>query len=279
MVDLPPLFTTEPSLSMPLPVTPTPCGTLDGLSIVMVTLPAFALSVLLSNFSAPLGSAASLRFGEAPAPPELVVELPVDAGAGVLLVVEVVELLLLDPQPATPSATTPAATANVVFIDLPLSSPVPIYVEARLAVLRRRLRSSELDLAGHDALTCLRRRRLRAALDAEAVVVADDGGGGEVHVGAAARIDAEGARADPAAVVADAPELVEVVGAALEAADVEPDAGAGVGALELGERTRAGSRGRAAELGVVHLAGTPGRGARGARASAGNDDRRGDRGG
>src|SRR4051812_49860739 len=63
------MFTVWPSLSTPLPSTATACATGDGLSIVMVTLPAFALSLLLSNLSCPLGSALSFRLLDAPPPP------------------------------------------------------------------------------------------------------------------------------------------------------------------------------------------------------------------
>src|SRR4051794_24688464 len=106
----------EPLWVTPPPLMATPCWTLDGLSIVMVTLPDLAESVVLSNLRAPLESAETLRPLEAPAPLEG--ELPVEVGAaGVVLGVVVVLLLLLDPHPATANATTPAATANVVFID------------------------------------------------------------------------------------------------------------------------------------------------------------------
>src|SRR3954447_21480478 len=75
------MFTVLPSLSTPLPSTATACATGDGLSIVMVTLPAFALSFDLSNLSWPLGSAESLRLLEAP-PAELPPLEPLRLGGG-----------------------------------------------------------------------------------------------------------------------------------------------------------------------------------------------------
>src|SRR5690349_24984885 len=83
------------------------------------------------------------------------------------------------------------------------------------------LRTRELDLAPEDAHT-------RLALDAEAVVLARDRGGGEIDVGAALGVGAERAGADLVAVVADAPQLVHRVGRAAEAADTEVHIGAGV---------------------------------------------------
>src|SRR3954447_25146521 len=85
--------TVWPSLSTPLPSTAAACGTGDGLSIVIVTLPAFALSDDLSNLSCPLSSAASWRFEEAPPPLAL--------GAGVLAggVWAVVPLVAPPPEP------------------------------------------------------------------------------------------------------------------------------------------------------------------------------------
>jgi hypothetical protein len=77
--------------------------------MVIVTLPAFALSDALSNFSCPPGSADSVRFEEAP-PPELVVGFGACA-AVVSLLEELLELLLLPPQPATASAASAAHSA------------------------------------------------------------------------------------------------------------------------------------------------------------------------
>jgi hypothetical protein len=50
-VDLPPMLTVLPTLLTPLPSTAIACCTGEGLSSVIVTLPALALSVVLSNFS------------------------------------------------------------------------------------------------------------------------------------------------------------------------------------------------------------------------------------
>ena len=47
-------------LLTPLPSTAMPCSTEEGLFMAMVTAPALALSALVLNFSAPLGSAESL---------------------------------------------------------------------------------------------------------------------------------------------------------------------------------------------------------------------------
>ena len=60
-----------PFFSMPLPSIATACGTLDGLAMVTVTLPALALSDVVSNFSAPPGSAVSLSEAAPPPPPPL----------------------------------------------------------------------------------------------------------------------------------------------------------------------------------------------------------------
>src|SRR5437764_6086076 len=80
----------------PPPLIDTACGSGDGFNIVMVTVPAFALRLLVLNLSW-LGSA--LIFSAEPPP----------AGAAVvdeLVLVLVDELLFLDePQPATVSAT------------------------------------------------------------------------------------------------------------------------------------------------------------------------------
>src|SRR3954466_11132145 len=110
--------TVWPSLSTPLPSTATACGTGDGLSIVIVTLPALALSDDLSNLSCPLSSAASFRFEEAPPPPPLAAG--VEGGgvcAAVSLVAPPLELLLLElsslPQPATARAARAEQSAAV----------------------------------------------------------------------------------------------------------------------------------------------------------------------
>src|SRR3954453_11840684 len=106
-VDLPPFWTIWPLLFAPPPLTATPCGTDDGLSIVIVTLPALADSELLSNFSAPLGSAARLRLELAAAPPPDEVEpvAPVEPGAPVAPVLPLAagaELVLDKPPPPPP---------------------------------------------------------------------------------------------------------------------------------------------------------------------------------
>src|SRR4051794_9960968 len=93
--------TVSPFLSTPLPSTAIACWTGEGLSIVMVTLPALALSDDLSNLSWPLESAATWRLVDAPPP-------PLDgAGAGVEEAPVSVEALVSDllslPQPATAS--------------------------------------------------------------------------------------------------------------------------------------------------------------------------------
>jgi hypothetical protein len=83
-----------------------------------LTLPAFAVSELLVNFSAPLGSAASLSVLAAPEDAGVLdaggvdagVELVVDAGGAE----EAVELLLEPPHAASPtvSANAPSVTAR-----------------------------------------------------------------------------------------------------------------------------------------------------------------------
>jgi hypothetical protein len=101
------------AFSTPLPSTSTAWGTGDGLSIVIVTLPGFAASVFLSNFSAPLGSAVSFRSCAAPPP-----AVGVDSVVSVVLSWELddplpeepLSLLSSPPQPAATSAR-PARTA------------------------------------------------------------------------------------------------------------------------------------------------------------------------
>src|SRR3954470_21541533 len=108
--------TVWPSLSTPLPSTATACGTGDGLSIVIVTFPALALSDALSNLSWPLSSAASWRLLEAP---PLLAEgvvggfWAVVSLAVVSLVAPPLSLLELSslPQPATARAATAAQSA------------------------------------------------------------------------------------------------------------------------------------------------------------------------
>src|SRR3954449_230994 len=112
------MFTVLPSLSTPLPSTATACATGDGLSIVIVTLPAFALSFDLSNLSWPLGSAGSLRLLRGPA---ALVPPVVGGGVWAAVVVSLEELSELElsslPQPATAKAATAAqsAAADVMF--------------------------------------------------------------------------------------------------------------------------------------------------------------------
>ena len=63
-----PLLMVSVSSSTPFPSTSTACGSEDGLSSTMVTLPALASSVSVSNFSAPPGSAVSFSVCAAPSP-------------------------------------------------------------------------------------------------------------------------------------------------------------------------------------------------------------------
>ncbi len=49
-----------------LPATSNACGTADGLSKSIVIFPAFAVSFVLSNFSAPVGSAAMVSVDPPP---------------------------------------------------------------------------------------------------------------------------------------------------------------------------------------------------------------------
>src|SRR3954453_23655780 len=130
-VDLPPIWTVLPCLSTPLPSTAIAWGTGEGLSIVIVTLPPFALSDGLSNLSWPLESAAIVRFEPLlalfPALPPLLPDPDVDVGAGAGAGWAVVELdlLSLPPHPATASAArdASAATAGTVrFMGPPWSS-------------------------------------------------------------------------------------------------------------------------------------------------------------
>src|SRR5690349_10731774 len=112
--DVAPWFTVGPVWLTPLPSIATPCGTADGLSIVIVTLPAFALSDDLSNLRAPLGSAESLRLPlEAPAPELLLGWVLVVAGAAVVDVVLL--LLLLLPHPATARAAASARASGTRY--------------------------------------------------------------------------------------------------------------------------------------------------------------------
>src|SRR5882724_4261802 len=122
-------MTVLPSMSTPLPSTAIACGTGAGLFIVMVTLPAVASSLALSNLSAPLGSADSLRSLAPPpdAPPLPVVSVDVVsvvAGGGAAALVSLVaelldELSLLLPQPVTtraPAAIVASMIVSFAFI-------------------------------------------------------------------------------------------------------------------------------------------------------------------
>src|SRR5437763_6040076 len=80
------------------------CGSDDGLSIVIVTVPALAESDDLLNLRLPLGSALRLRFDPA----------PLLAGAGVLLAAAGAEAgadELLPPPPPQPAAARAVAAA------------------------------------------------------------------------------------------------------------------------------------------------------------------------
>src|SRR5262245_54099749 len=94
-VDVPPWPTICPAVSRPSPSIATLCSRFDGFDIVIVTLPAGAVSEVLSNFSALL-SAASLS----------VVAGPAFVAAGVAED-------LLDPPPPQPArATASSAMAD-----------------------------------------------------------------------------------------------------------------------------------------------------------------------
>src|SRR3954467_3414298 len=114
---------------MPLPSTAIACATGDGLSIVIVTLPAFALSDFLSNLSCPLEWAATVRLDDPLAPPPFwafLVPPPgvgaVFAGAGAGWALDELDLLLELPHPVTTSATRAAhraAARTFVFMGGP----------------------------------------------------------------------------------------------------------------------------------------------------------------
>src|SRR3954471_20301689 len=132
------MSTVLPSLSTPLPSTATACATGEGLSIVIVTLPAFVLSLSLSNLSWPLGSAATLRLLDAPPPP--LEPLVLGGGAGVVsAVVSLEELEELElsslRQPATAKAAAAAQSAaadeTFSFIGPPVVECVFNYLRAR----------------------------------------------------------------------------------------------------------------------------------------------------
>src|SRR4051812_13213106 len=259
------MFTVAPSLSTPLPSTATACATGDGLSIVIVTLPALALSVVLSNLSWPLGSAASLSLLDAPPPDALPPPEPLVLGGGVWAAVVVsleeppeLELSSL-PHPATAKAATAAqsAAAGVTFSFIGLSSVVGSgFTYGRPC--RRWFESLSpariLDLSGHHALARLRGRREPLALHAQAVVLARNGCRSEVHVCAAGGVGAERAGADLHAVVAHAPELVDAVGLAAQAAHAEAHLRAGGHHPQLRGGVRGRYRRRPAEARVVDVA-------------------------
>src|SRR4051794_5742129 len=99
-----------PALLTPLPSTATACGTEDLLANWIVTVPALAFRLVLSNLSAPLGSAASASVEP---PPELPDELPLEP---------LPELELpLPPQPAIASAAATASTPIHLVIVVSLS--------------------------------------------------------------------------------------------------------------------------------------------------------------
>jgi hypothetical protein len=94
-------------------------GTGEPFVNAIVTVPAFAASVVLSNFNAPVGSAASERL-----------ELAGAAGAAVVAggVLALGVLVLLDPPPqptnATPIATTATANGNILATATSLVRPL-----------------------------------------------------------------------------------------------------------------------------------------------------------
>src|SRR4051812_47396353 len=102
---------------------PTPCGTWDGLFIVIVTLPAFALRLVVLNLSAPLASAEIFRV--LPPPPPLLAGV-LAAGAGVLAGVELaLEELLLPPPPHPATAKAAAAAQAVIKIGMRITGSSP----------------------------------------------------------------------------------------------------------------------------------------------------------
>ena len=82
-----------------------PWGTplLDGLSITTVTVPAGAVRVVLSNFRAPVGSAASVTVDVLPPPAAAVVVGGAAVAAAVVVLADELEL-----PPHAASASTPA---------------------------------------------------------------------------------------------------------------------------------------------------------------------------
>src|SRR5436190_11130564 len=88
------------------------CGSEEELLKSIETLPALALSEVLSNFSSPLGSAASASLVSPPPAGGALVE--VVAGAAGAGVDSAVELFLELPQPAAASAAATASAASEV---------------------------------------------------------------------------------------------------------------------------------------------------------------------
>jgi hypothetical protein len=112
-----------PTVFTPLPLMATPCGTWEGLAMVIVTLPAFALRAVVLNLRAPLGSAEIFRPLLAAG---VLVAGVLAAGAGVLAGVELaLEELLLPPppQPATARAAAAAPTVRKIGMRVNGSSP------------------------------------------------------------------------------------------------------------------------------------------------------------
>ena len=100
------------------------CPELDGFFITIVTLPAFADSVDLSNLSWPLASAE--RSSVWPPPPEL--EGVLEAGAGVLDAAGADEVLPPPPPPQPATARAAAATPATRTVGL----RIKVYLQNRV---------------------------------------------------------------------------------------------------------------------------------------------------
>ena len=115
----------------------------------IVTLPAFALSVLFVYFSSPLGLAAMARLPEAPVDAvEVEVDAVVEVDAGALAADDVVPLLLDPPQATRPRASAMLLSARAMSLSIgTISSRLVIAPDDALPRARRSMMPERSDPA------------------------------------------------------------------------------------------------------------------------------------
>src|SRR5829696_571779 len=210
-MDFSPLPTVSPSSSTPLPSISTACGTSEGLSMVIVTLPAFAVSSFLSNLSAPPGSAAMVRFSPPPEEPEELSPPPEEPEE-------------LSPPPEEPEELEELLDEPLSLADSSSSPPQPANASTAIAAIRVSLR---MDLLSSEQSPGEDVRRGAVSVfgdDSDAVVFPNPRRGGEADRDLAVRVGSERARAG-GPVLALAEHLVDLHRARLEPARPQLHAG------------------------------------------------------